>query len=809
MSSQNFDDAYDHLKALIEFDRKTGQQAAERNEATTRLHLINRLFLECLGWEHQDCVTEETHDGKYADYIFSITTKALIVEAKREGTSFELPPGVGFGEASLTALIKSDKALKKAIYQVAEYCQRRGVPAAAVSNGHQLVAFIAVRTDGRPPLKGKALVFPSLSSMKENFGELWATLSRAGIAEKRLQKRLLGTGPKPLPPKLATKIADYPGSKQRNVFQTDLQIASEMILEDLMRNPKTEDEFLRECYAKSGALSQYALISKKILRARYEALSQVPGAPSLVPAVDKKAQISADLMADSLSRRPILLIGDVGVGKTTFIKHLVGVEAKDLFSEAVSLYIDLGSQGALASILSKFVIDEIDRQLHEEYDVDTVSDNIVRGVYHSEIARFRRGIHRSLKEDDPKTFKAKEIAYLEELVNAKDQHLAKVVEHLQEARRQQVIVFLDNVDQREHQTQQDAFLIAEELAAGWPATIFLALRPETFYRSLKSGTLSGYHPKAFTISPPRIDRVIKMRLDFGLKLARGEVAVEGLHSSVAVQFRRLASIIKVFQMSLVHQEELIEAIDNISSGNIRRGLDLVRDFFGSGHVDTAKISEIYESTGRYYVPLHEFMRAVALGDHAYYSPDRSPIANLFDTGSPDPKEHFLLAIMLQAASSLSRADKHGFVERQEVASYCQDLGFLPVQIDYSMSRGLDKGLIERGREDLEVIDATAIRLTPNGAFHLKKLIGRFFYLDLIIVDTPILEQRFRDAIHDATSIHDRLRRSLQFVDYLDFAWESAEVSDEALAWERISETLRRGIHDIAGKVDTDLERHSR
>jgi len=30
-----------------------------RNEATTRLHLIDRLLFECLGWDREDCIAEE------------------------------------------------------------------------------------------------------------------------------------------------------------------------------------------------------------------------------------------------------------------------------------------------------------------------------------------------------------------------------------------------------------------------------------------------------------------------------------------------------------------------------------------------------------------------------------------------------------------------------------------------------------------------------------------------------------------------------------------------------------------------------
>src|SRR5436190_24356695 len=92
--------------------------------------------------------------------------------------------------------------------------------------------------------------------------------------------------------------------------------------------------------------------------------------------------------------------------------------------------------------------------------------------------------------------------------------------------------------------------------------------------------------------------------------------------------------------------EISECIVNVDGGNVRVALDLVRGFFGSGHVDTEKIINIYEDTGSYYVPLHEFIRAVIYGDAEHFDPEQSPIANLYDLTTPDGKEHFLLPLLL-------------------------------------------------------------------------------------------------------------------------------------------------------------------
>lgn len=258
-------------------------RAAQRNEATTRLHLIDRLFFECLGWSRDDVVLEEARGKEFADYTFSAPRRILIVEAKKEGDYFELPAGAERLEHSLQSLLHDYRDLKRAIEQVATYCHTRGVPFACVSNGHQLVAFVALRTDGRSPFEGKALVFRSLASMSGNFLELWQALSKPGVEAKNIQMRLLGTSIPEVPPKLSAGIPSYPGIKDRNIFQTDLQILSDLVLEDITHSPELEATFLKESYCQSGALSQHALISKTILSARYQALfdSDSPGPVTL------------------------------------------------------------------------------------------------------------------------------------------------------------------------------------------------------------------------------------------------------------------------------------------------------------------------------------------------------------------------------------------------------------------------------------------------------------------------------------------------------------------------------------------------
>ena len=635
-----------HWKAMGELANWYDDNISSRNEATTRLHLIDRIFFDCLGWNRNDVTAEKPYDGQYADYTFSAPRSILIVEAKREGIYFELPVGLNNLEYSIPTLLRTTAALKSAMEQVAGYCQSRGVPYAAVTNGHQFVIFVATRSDGVPPFDGLALVFPSIALMRDRFMDFWNILSRPAMEKQTLRARLYGKSGLNLPPKLSAMIKPYPGTKGRNPFQSSMKAVSEFILEDAAKSPDLERTFLKACYCHSGALSSYSLASKQMLRTRYAALfdSERPG-PSILP-VAEWGETNPELLAQSFSRRPILLIGDVGVGKTTFLRHLMSNDPEYFNEKALAMYIDLGATGALASDLRNYILEQLDRQLLLDHSIDIRSDDLVRDTFSDDLHRFASGVNKKLHETRPGLYREKEIAFLEQLLANREEHLRMVLGLISVRLKRQLIIFLDNSDQRSEQDQQTTFLIAQEMANRWQAVVYLTLRPETYHASMQRGALTGYHPKAFTVAPPLIDRVIKKRLYFGLRVTNGDVKGVDVNAITEFDVTSLSTLMKVFLHSLRARDQILRCVENISAGNVRLALELVRSFFGSGHVDTEKILYKVRHEGGYTIPIHEFQRAIMYGDNVHYDPGRSPIANLFDVSTVDVKEHFLQAILL-------------------------------------------------------------------------------------------------------------------------------------------------------------------
>lgn len=361
-----FSNASARLRELIQEFSPLGELS---NEAETRFQFIDHFLTDCLGWRKSEIKVEKHESGKRTDYECG-EPRQIIVEAKQAAESFELPPRSKRSghRIKIKSLMDFNSSTKNAIEQVLSYCQGRGVPIAVIANGPQLVFFLASRLDGVSPLDGDSLAFDSYEAILEGFPAIFENLSPEGVSERRLQKTLENSTSTMLPQKLSSSCLNYYSYKYSSDFQESLRNSAALVIEDISRTADYEKEFLRECYCESGPLTQYSLLSKNIISARYAALFSTSDSGSLVEPINPKsgkARLSDKTIADALARRPIVLVGDVGVGKTSFIKNLIQVDAKKDFDRATFLYFDLGSKGALSTSTREALLRSIEQDLRK------------------------------------------------------------------------------------------------------------------------------------------------------------------------------------------------------------------------------------------------------------------------------------------------------------------------------------------------------------------------------------------------------------------------------------------------------------
>lgn len=784
------------MQALASLIKRMQSQHLEWSEADTRFQFIDPFLIECLGWSRDEIRVETRFDNTYTDYELGVP-RMMIVEAKREGVYFELPANPSQRPiASLKSIMALDHKADAAIRQVQEYCSSRGTQVALVCNGHQLIAFLASRLDGNAPLEGKCLVVNGYDSLPKHFPLLWQNLSRDGIRERYIV-RLLTTGiASGIPKKVSSYLLYYPSYRYKSEIQSSLRTVAELLIEDVVRSDEIEAQFYKECYCESGALARDALINKQILAARYAALFQpTEAAPKVSSVAPEKGEtaLTPDILAEAISHRPIVLIGDVGVGKTSFLKHLMHISALEEFQRGVYVYIDLGSQAALEFDIKQFVLNEIERQLGDRYGIDVNEAKFVRGIYNKEVTSFRAGIYGALYDSSREEYEKRLLEFLEKKIENKAEHLRYAIAHIVDGRKKQVILMLDNADQRNLEVQQEAFLIGQNLSQHWKSLVFITVRPQTFHQSKRAGTFSAYPQKAFSISPPRADMVVKKRLTFALDMAEGRLPIERL-KGVQLNYRSLALFLKALLHSMKYNKDLVELLSNITGGNIRAVIDLVIKFIGSPNVDADKIISIMQEQSSYRIPVHEFSKSALLGEYSHYSPESSIAMNLFDVRFPDVREHFLVPLVIGYLNyDGPHRNREGFVTSGDILAEMQSWGFTQQQTESALRRTTNKRLIETTERVTFDEDITgligdmpaAFRITTVGAYHLLKWAPTFAYLDAMAFDTPIFDSATsEDLVRDAESfdIRERYRRTVEFRKYLNTAWHDSNLAPPYFDW---------------------------
>lgn len=789
-------------RALQRLEKLIAQEARrsteDRNEAATRFDLIDGLLMDILGWPRDEVRPEERAGDGWADYVLGRPQRQLVVEAKREGQSFNLPPETP-RIAPLATLFRLDPTLRAVANQARQYASDFGLPYAAVTNGRQIVAFLANRIDGVEPLRGKGLAFPSFEAMREGFTDLWNGLSRPGVESRRLSAMLTGDASNPPPPKVSTLIPGYPGQAPIDSLVTDLRMLGELFLVDLVEHPSITDEFLRECYLDSGALSQYAAVGRQILKSRYSEVLSEDLQVQIAPARTRKGipdALLSDVAAASLSTRPIILLGYVGVGKTMFVRHLIRVEAREVLANAIVLYADLGKEPALEE-LEPFIAERFIADLARDYRLRIFDRDFALRVYQRELDDFRRGPWGALADSHADEFLVKEVAHLASLMDDRPAHLRRSLAFLAGVRDRRIVVILDNVDQRPAPVQDRIFLIAETLAKSWPGTVFVALRPDTFNRSKRSGTLAAYQPRVFAVAPPRIDRMLEKRIAFAQRqISKQEtlpVGLEGLSNAEA-----LHKYLEVIRLSIRRSRALAELIDNLSGQNARRAIELMTTLLGSPHARPAHAIAQVKQRRYYSIPFHQFLRALMLGERERYDPAASRVTNVFDISSDDGREHFLLPTILSLLRRIAEPGvRQGFVPAQRIYAHCQNLGFRPEQITWQIERGLVGELIEASP-----LDGTPelYRATSIGSYIEQRLIGNLTYVDEVSIDTPVTDGQTRAVIHDADFTSERLQRADRFARYLDAQWKPLSGLDAGFDWAPHGVAVRKAVEEVEARL---------
>ncbi|WP_136079880.1 hypothetical protein [Pontiella desulfatans] len=775
----------------------------DANEAKTRLQSIDTMLFDILDWEKEEVDPEQYCRAKgYADYVCSVEgQRLLVIEAKRSEKTFTVnsealenrPYSFGF-------IASESKDAADALQQAIGYAATLGAHYVAITNGHQWLLTLTF-VEGKDLSERLVFVFESPEAIENRFRSFWQCFSKEKLTQHSIDETLLDILLRPAPPKASSKITGYPKLATRNVFQNELSYILDYVWQ-VMAQDEGSSDFVNNCYVSpENHLDAIALVKELIVKRSAE---DAIITKHEIQSIDKLPQQLAQLP----SEKPFVILGHVGRGKTSFLKYLRHVAASDLLSSFIQLDINFIDRPDESSQIPTYVYDEIERQLLDLYDIDICEDRFVRGVLNPELQRLKKTPRGMLAKEDPDSYKVYELENIERILEDRHAYLTRVFHHLKKGRRCSVAIFMDNLDRRKVDIQEQAFLRASAMARDWASMTFICLRPDTFHRSREGGVLDAIAPTTFTVSNPDLSLVLKRRYAYAKSIADGKrltsATVDGYNPNITMKLPDVSTLLASCEFAARKRHGIIPLLEAVSNGNIRRLLDIAKNVLCSGHLDTKKILDIINKDGSYVIPDFEGIKALLYGEYRHYYEIESPFINLFDITHDQRAEHFLSLSCLHYLSRISPdGPSRGFTMRRDLTTYLSGLGFSLQAIDDTLRRLEAKHLITPSILSEEGDNHhRRFRLTSLGNFHLHHLCHVFQYLDAMSLDTPILDATQRQGMVDTIHINERVHRTKIFLSYLDDSIK--EIGDQIISsfWLNQSKAAHSEIAEVEKRIGT-------
>ena len=645
-----------------------------------------------------------------------------------------------------------------------------------------------------------------MEAIDRKFRTFYECFSKTAIDSNLPNLRLLDARRAPAPPKLSSNIISYPVPADRNRLINTLRHVLLLVWDEANFNPDNEI-FLRHCYVKPEPADDMLRVARELLEQRRATDASYSATIELINVKIVAGQKKIVEEDDAANReKPIVLVGRIGNGKSTFLKYLRHISAKELLqNDYIQIDLDFVDRPATAAEVSAFILDEVERQLKQTYKIEIDSDHFVRHALRRELREFQttpRAVLLSGPGQEMELKKA-ELAFIESFTGDRAKYYKYVTRHLRGSFRKSIAIFFDNLDRQDDEIQVQAFLRASAIAADWSALVFVCLRPSTMQRSQARGILDTIAPRMFYVSPPRTAPMLRMRFQYAAKFARKALPEEAysradFSSEVESSLSKAADLFEACDQSMFKKPYLAQQYESVANGNVRWIIKYVRDTLTSNHLDTQKITDKLYKTGEYDLDENDTLRALIYGPSIHYEPNASLFVNLFEIRRADPTEHFSRVLLLEYCHRQANpVDKYGFIKLETIHSYMTSLGYSERQVTEAIDALFGKKCIEGRDFDEESPElGRDIRITSLGSYQIGTLVRKFDYLDAVVVDTPILDEQTRQKLWDARLIKDRTNRSREFLRYLDRAAMSLTDSDARRVWSDISLALVNHITDV-------------
>ncbi|GHO53261.1 hypothetical protein [Ktedonobacter robiniae] len=791
------EDAAAKMNLLVESEVIRKLQGA--NEAKTRLLIIDEV-LSILGWSKDEYEPEQVTTIKsYTDYRLTIDGQPrLIVEAKRVGAVNPLPKNIQSRQYANSFLFNNyGPEMKMLLDQCINYCIHCGIPYALATTGEIWIVMPCFKL-GEEWGKLKSLVFHSLKDIRNKFGEFYGLLSREAIKNNSLEEHF---GKMML---IEPTVAIHPRDFIDSIPETK-QIQQKQIIRAFFNNfmaditQPGQSKMLQQCYVDSYELNEFSRELQQILQ--YDAV--IEESDLSMEEVDQTTlENELEIQSDSGNPKTILLVGNVGAGKSTFVHRFVKFDRpKQHICTIVNLINDAIANISQGREEEQRLADKVLTSLAQQFQdkLDPYAPAVLRGCFADRLGRFKKQ-KQILFQKDPDKYSLEEEDYLYGLSNDKYDHLVGYIRFARK-KRYKVWVAFDNVDRGSDSYQQFIYSFAHQLCNDAKCVTLITLRQDTFLEAQEAGFLDVRSTDiVFQLKSPEFRQIISKRRKYIDRITNS--------GELPKLFKPYFQLINLLNLHIKHlllqEDDFIRLfITAFSLNNIRYGLAMLANYYTSSH---ATFHEFYDKCKEvtplnldfkfnYELENNRFLQALMLTDGWWFEEKKSDVFNIFSVDRFEKVSHFLmLRILAYLSLKVNYTSSRYSVKYEKIKSDLVFLGYQSHHVNNATLKLLYAGLLispslpatsitEMRSEIPDPLPAdTKIALSAKGYYYLQKLVSNRYYQTRVGEDMIWYNEEFakryieclRDTFDAQTSGYDDTLQATDaretFIDYLKWSW---------------------------------------
>ena len=467
---------------VSELFEKINEEAFEKtlsneSEAQTRFDIIDRIIREILQWKHGQISVEPHTSGVrngFIDYILVAGDLKIIIEAKKVGSTFPSP--TKRKRLKLTGSILGVGDISEALNQAEDYAINENANVIMVTNG-ECWCFYPVQPEMDKNLIYATLLFPfNDNSDAEELYNCFAV----GNVEKGSLEDLTTTNPIQINNRLNTIVdnSDYRVGRNNIADYVMPALDKATLSEEMFSNI----EVLEKCYVSTDTRTKFDKTLNMHL-AQYKPTFIKPATKVLRKKTNDELAAEISKVSANVSSSPVtLIIGSVGSGKSTYLKHFELVKGKDLLKKhsAHWIYLDMEKMGKSGEPRS-FVYEQLKNYLIEKHPDNPIDfDNVIKPSYQEEFENLARGPYALLAKNKDK-FEEKKIELIDKYFQATEPYVNKVFKYLSSIKL--CIIVLDNVDLYEDdELETKVFSEAISISKEINCHILVSIRDTTFIK---------------------------------------------------------------------------------------------------------------------------------------------------------------------------------------------------------------------------------------------------------------------------------------------------------------------------------------